>query len=346
MPTKRTRKTTCGKVRYEVDPYNRLVITETGRKTELPRFRKVLDGRFVIDKNNSLSYLIRTPVPGELGIPHQIKLQGRWAITETHNLRLTLNKWGRQTLGDKLTLQGRIIDVDKNSLLFAVTTRTKRNTQSTYVLKIQGRWQADKHNRLAFWIKREKGRYDILTFNGSWNINEHHNVIYQYQKARLVRKQKELHTLAFEGYWDIKDKGRIYYVLDRRSDAGFSFKTGLGIFKENYIKYKVLIDISGEAEPVTRTVTLYGQWKIEKGVGLIFEVVYENRKIQAITFGAEVRLTSKSKVSFKLRNEQDKNIGAELELSRRILKGDGLSFFRFLKTERETGVFIGAGFRW
>lgn len=38
------------KVRYETDPHNRLVISESGRKSELPRFRKVLDGRFMKSK--------------------------------------------------------------------------------------------------------------------------------------------------------------------------------------------------------------------------------------------------------------------------------------------------------
>jgi len=346
MPKKKPKKTSHERVRYEVDPRNRLVISDTGKKTKLPRFRQVLSGRFKTDKNNSLFYLIKAPAPQGARIPHQIKLQGNWFLTDDHNLQLTLNKWGRQTLGDKLTLQGRILDVRKNSLLFSVTTKTKENVQSTYILKLAGTWQADKHNRLTFRIKRGQGRDDFLTFKGAWEINKQHQVIYRYEKAQLIRKQKRIHTLTFKGYWDIKDKARLYYVLDKRSDSVFAFKTDLGIFKDKYIRYKVGIGVLDKGEPRTRVITLYGTWKIKKGIGLTFEIEYENKKIHAIVFGAKAKLTPKDKISFKLRNERNKKIGEELKLSHKILKGDGESFLRFLKSKDETAVIIGEGFRW
>ena len=345
MPKKKT-KTSYEKVRYEVDPHNRLVISDTGKKTKLPRFRQVLTGRFKTDKNNSLTYLIKAPVPRGYGIPHQVRLRGQWALTEDHNLRFTLNKWGRQTLGDKLTLQGTILDVHKNSLLFAVTTRTKEDTQSIYILKLQGVWQADKNNRLMFRIKRGKGQYDNLVFTGAWEINKHHQIIYRYEKGELITKQKRIHTLIFKGYWDIKDKTRISYVINRATDSSFDFKTSVGIFKADYIKYEVGIGVAGKTEPIKRTVTLFGKWKIKKGVGLIFEIEYENKKIHAIIFGAKAKLTAKDRISFRLRNELNKDLKGELELSHKILKGNGESFLRFLKSKRETAVLVGAGFRW
>ena len=51
------------RVRYEIDPHNRLVIRKTAGKTSLPYFRKVVTGRFKIDKNNALTYHVKTPVP-------------------------------------------------------------------------------------------------------------------------------------------------------------------------------------------------------------------------------------------------------------------------------------------
>jgi hypothetical protein len=346
MPKKKTKKTSYERVRYEIDPHNRLVVVETGKKTDVHRFRQVLAGYFKTDKNNSLSYHVKAPTPQGARIPHQVKLQGKWSLTDDHNLQLTLNKWGRQTLGDKLTLQGRILDVRKNSLLFSVTTKTKENIQSTYILKLAGAWQVDKHNRLTFKVQREGGRYDILTFQGAWEINKQHQVIYRYKKSLLIRKQKQVSTLIFKGYWDIKDKARLYYVLDRRSDSFFAFKTSVGIFKDKYIKYKVGIGVLDKGKPRTRVITLYGTWKIKKGIGLTFEIEYENKKIQAIVFSAYAELTHKDKISFKLRNERNKEIGGELKLSHKILKGDGEAFLRFLKSKDETAVIVGAGFRW
>ena len=343
------------KVRYEIDPHNRLVVKETIKKrkkeitrfkrTHLPRFRKVVDGHFKIDKGNTLTYHVKAPVPRDTSIPHQVKLKGKWSLTKSHDLRLTLDKWGRQTFGDQLTLQGNIIDVKKNSLLFAVTTRTKEATKSTRILKLQGSWQADKNNRLGFWVRKEEGRHDILTFNGMWKINKNHQIIYRYEKAELIRRHKKIHTIIFKGHWDIKDKARISYVIDRNTNSIFHFQTSLGIFKDNYIKYEVGIKLSDRPKPTRKTITLFGKWKLKKNIGLIFEVEYGDKKVQAIVFGGEAKLTDKDTVSFRLKNNLNKDITANLKLSRKILKGDGETFVRALKSKRESAVFVGGGWR-
>jgi len=334
------------KVRYELDPHNRLVIKKTGKRAELRRFRQVLNGRFRTDNNSNLTYHIKAPIPQDIKAPHQVKLRGRWSLTKNHDLRLTLDKWRRQTFGDQLTLQGDIIDIDKNALLFAVTTRDKDGVKSIYALKLQGSWQADKSNRLTFRVKKGQDEYDILTFDGIWGINKNHQIIYQYKKEQLVRKLKKIHTLAFKGYWDIKDKTRISYVIDRNSGSVFNFKTSLGIFKDNFIKYELGIGLSRKPEPIKRTIILFGTWKIKKKLGIIFEVEYGEKEIQAIVFGAEAKLTSKDTVLFKLRNDINRGVGAELELSHKILKGDGQAFLRLLKSKRESAILVGAGWGW
>ncbi|MGB2706235.1 MAG: hypothetical protein WBC74_05225 [Candidatus Omnitrophota bacterium] len=351
------------KVRYEIDPHNRLIIEEmvrqahhpsnhpepsrgAGRRARLHRFRKVLDGKFKVDKNNILTYHVKAPLRRDMNIPHQIKFKGKWSLTKNHDLRLTLDKWGRETFGDKLTLKGDMIDVNKNSILFAVTTRTKEGTQATYILRLGGAWQADEYNRITFRVTREKGKYDILTFDGIWEINKDHQIIYRYEKARLIRKLKKIHTLTLKGYWDIKDKARVSYVIDKNTNSSFNFRTGLGLFRENYIKYEVGIVLSHRPKPVRRIVTLFGRWKIRKKMDLIFEVKYEKGKIRAIVFGAEARLTDKDTVLFRLRNDKGKDISANLKLSRRILKGEGQAFVRALKSKRESAVCAGAAFKW
>ncbi|MCG2726268.1 MAG: hypothetical protein L6420_08480 [Elusimicrobia bacterium] len=219
------------KITYEIDPYNRLIINKSGKESELSRFRQVLDGRFKTDENNTVSYYIKAPTPQGTEMPYQVELQGKWSLSEDQNLCLTLNKWGRETLGDKLTLQADIIDTSKNSIAFSLTTRTKENMQSIYILQLKGAWQADKNNRLTFRVQKEKGSHDILTFRGAWEITpatgrnggagKQHQIIYQYEKAQLIRKRKKIHTLIFQGYWNIKDKGRISYVLDAQTDSVF-----------------------------------------------------------------------------------------------------------------------------
>jgi hypothetical protein len=335
------------KIQYEIDPYNRLVVSGSGKSSGLPKFRRVIDGRFSLDKGNNLSYRVKSPLPEDGNIPHQIKLKGEWSLTDDHDLRLTLDGQGRQTFGDRITLQGEILDVNKNSLLFAVTTTTKDNTGSTYLLDLAGTWKADENNRLSFNVKKEDGRYDILSFNGIWEINKNHQIIYQYEKARLIRKKRELRALIFKGYWDIKDAVRVSYLLGKGTDSSFDFRTSAGIFREKYIKYELGIGSTGRTDPVRRTVTLFGRWSLKKDAGLIFEIEYENKKTKRIIFGAEARLTDKDTVSFKLKNDmENKDIGVDLELSRKILKGDGEAFLRLLKSNRESAVYAGAAWRW
>lgn len=330
------------KLKYEFDPHNRLTV----KKSSLRGIRKVLDGQFKISGHNTLTYHVKSPVPYDIKAPHQVKLRGTWSLTEDHQLRLTLDKWRRYTFGDQLTLQGEILDVQKNSLLFAITTRTKDDMPSAYILELSGSWQADEHNRLTFRANKERGASDPLTFEGAWQIDENYQIIYSYQKEQLTRKSKETHTLVFKGRWDIKDKARLSFVLDADSDSRFDFNTTLGIFKDNYIKYELGIGLSRKKQPVKRTITLFGKWKIKKTIGLVFEVEQEEGKIQTIVFGAEAKLTDKDTVSFNLRNRLNKEIGAELELSHDIFDGDGQAFLRLLKSKQESAILAGVGWRW
>jgi len=334
-------------MRYEIDPYNRLVFSKTGKKRGLPKFRQVLDGRFKVNKKNNLSYHIKTPLLDTDKIPHQIKLKGEWSLTDDHNLRLTLDKSGRETFGDQVILRGKILDVNANSLLFAIKTKTKRNERSTYILDLGGSWKADRNNRLSFHIKKEKSRHNILTFNGIWEINKTHQIVYKYEKAELIRKKKQVRTLIFKGYWDIKDKFRVSYVLDKNTNSVFNFETSAGIFKKNYIKYRLGIRLTDRVKPIRQTVTLFGKWKMKRNTGLIFEIRYKDKKAHAIIFGAEARLTGKDTISFKLKNDiENKDIGVVLKLSHKISKGDGEAFLRFLRSKQESVIYAGMAGKW
>ena len=334
------------KARYEVDPYNRLVIGEDGARGDLQKFRKVLDGQFKIDRYNNLSYHIKTPLSEDENIPNQIRLTGDWSLTGNHELRLALDKEGRRTFGDSVTLQGQILDVSKDSLLFSMTTRTKDGEQSTYILNFQGSWRADANNRLSFYLSKEGGRYDILTFGLAWDIGRDHQIIYRYEKSALIEKKSETHALIFKGHWDIRDKVRISYLLDADTDYSFDFGSSVGILEENCIKYEVGISLENSVDPVRRIIALSGEWRIKKDAGLLFEMEYEGGKIYAISFGADITLTDKNMVSFKLKDGiGNKDLGMTLELSQDILGGDGELFLRALASRRELALYAGAAWR-
>lgn len=328
------------KIQYEVDPHNRLINDLTG-------FRKVLDGRFKTDENNNLSYIIKAPLSEDEGMPNEVRLKGEWALTDNHDLRLILDKEYRDTFGDKIMLQGEILDIDANSLLFAITTKTDNDKQSTYVLDLSGSWKADEKNRLSFHVKKEDGSYDILTFNGVWEINKNHQIIYQYEKAHFMIKKKETHELTFKGYWDIKNAFRISYILSKETGSVFDFLASAGVFKEDYIKYELGIGLSGREEPIKKTFMLSGKWNLKRDVGLVFEIAYENGSMGTIVFGADAKLTDRDTFLFRLKNDiENKDIGVDLELSRSILKGDGIAFLRVLKSRQESAIYAGAAWQW
>ena len=333
------------KVRYEIDPYNRLIASDGA--AGLSKFRKVLDGEFKADEYGTLSYHIKSPLDECDNIPNQVRLKGAWSLDENHSLRLTLDKSSRDTFGDEITLQGEILDVNENSLLFAITTKKKDNTLSTYVLDLGGSWRADENNKLSFRIKRAAGIYDILTFNGTWDIGRNNQIVYQYQKARLVTKKRQVHTLVFKGYWDIRDRLRLSYVLSGSTDSAFDFTVKTGIFKEGLIKYEVGISLEGRARPEVRTIILSGRWNLKKDMGLVFETAYGGSSRRSIVFGADARLTDKDTISFRLKKGEDnKDIGASLELSRKILKGGGEAYLRAMISGKESAIYAGAAWRW
>ncbi|MGD2279336.1 MAG: hypothetical protein PVH45_04510, partial [Candidatus Omnitrophota bacterium] len=239
-----------------------------------------------------------------------------------------------------------IIDVDKNSVLFAVTAKTKENTRLTYVLKLGGTWKADKHNRLSFHVKKEKGRHDILTLKGAWEIDKDHRIIYKYEKAALIRKKKKLHTLTFKGHWKITGRSRVSYEFSKRSDSAFDFRTSAGIFKGDHIKYELGIGAAGRAKPEKRTLVLFGKWKPKKNAALAFEVKCKDKKPYSMVFGADARLTGKDEISFRLESGiEKKDLGVGLKLSRKMLDG-GEAFVRLLRSRQESAVYAGAGFKW
>lgn len=304
------------KLRYEIDPHNRLIVSETGRQLPLTRFRRILDGKFTTGPNNSLIYHIKAPMYGlrpDLRAPHQLKLRGKWCLNKNHDLVLTLDKWRRQIPGDELTLQGQIVAAGANSISFSLSRRSEKGLQTKDILKLEGKWQADEHNRLTFRVKKGRGRHDTLTFDGAWEINKHHRIVYCYEKVQLLRKVRLKKTLAFKGFWNITKGNRLSYILGLNGKSAFEFS---------------------------------GRWKIKKNVGLLFEIECARGKVQAIIFGADAKLVKRDKVEFRLKNRLGQDLGLKLKLSRKLLKGDGQAFLKLLRSKKEASIYVGSAWRW
>jgi len=328
------------KIKLEIDPHNRLIYKKETKESKVPYFRYVLDGKFKIDKKNRISFHVKkSPLSS---IPQNIKLKGRWSLDKNHNLILTLNKWGNQIAGNKLVIQTQLLDAKANRLIFSAASKDSEGNYRIYILKLEGRWQADKYNRLSFRAKREKGKTDILTLKGSWEVNKKNEIVYTYEKTRLVRKRKLTRTLTFKGRWDIAGKHRIIYCLNKKINSQFDFEVNLGKAAKKGLKYKVGIG----AVPRKKEITLLGEWKVNKNLGLIFEMPFESGRYRGLVFGADCRLDDKHKLEFKLKNKKDENLDISIKLSRKIMGDSGEAFLEELIEGGKISIVAGLGFRW
>ncbi len=333
------------RIRYEVDPYNRLVAIDGG--LALPKQRQIIDGVFAIGESGCLQYRVKSPSDNSENIPYQVKLQGTWSLTKDHNLKFTIDKSAGGLSGDSLVISGDIMDIRGDAILFSVTTKRGEDLFTTYVLDIAGVWQADENNRLSFKVTRAGDRYDTLLFEAGWGVGKNNEIVYRYETRHLKRKEKISHTLTLNGKWNIGQKSVLIYQIEGGSPAGLNFKASLGICGDDYIKYELGIKLSSRQRPVSRIITLFGTWRIGRGSGLSFDVNYGDGRIYSIVFTAEARLTSVDTISFKLKDDiNKKDIGITVELNHAILEGDGSAFIRFLRSHEESIVMVGAGINW
>lgn len=328
------------KIKYEIDPNNKLVYTRTGKKSNVPKYREVIDGRIEIDKKNTFIYHAKKPQ--DSSIPQHIRLSGNWSLDENHDLVLTLDEKHARNAGDELTVKGVIKDAKANKLAFSAAGMNMSGQPREYILNLEGSWQADKYNRLTFNVKSKKGETGTLTFKGGWIINKDNQVVYIYEKAHLKTKTKETRTVTFKGHWDITQKHRVLYILNKKINSQFDFEVGLGKPLARGLEYKIGIG----AVPSKERITLFGQWKVNEKLGVVFEMPYERGELKRVVFGASCKLGKSGNLEFKLKNERGKDLGIDVKLSKKILKDQGDIFLRGSASKGEKQISIGAGWKW
>lgn len=255
------------KVFYEADPFNRLIAGNPpgeARRSRVKKFRRVISGQFRTDGRNNLFYEVNESQG--VDTPQKIKFSGRYSLDKEHNLAFTLNKWNNQCEGNRLALKTKIIDAKSNEIAFLINSKSGENKNLVYVMKLYGSWQADKRNRLTFGIERDEDDANSLVLSGVWEVNKNNEIIYRYGK--------ESQLVTFRGSWDISEKHKIKYELDKNINSGFNFKSSLGTLvskgKEKSLAFDIGVGISG-AKKLKRKVILSGKWRIAKDKELIME---------------------------------------------------------------------------
>lgn len=333
------------KIRYETDPYNRLVVS--GRQTGLDRHRRVVDGTFHAEKDNALTYHTKTPVEGGAASPYQVRLSGAWSLTKSHDLKFTVSAANNRPASGEIMLSGGILEAKGDSLIFSLTTKTGAGARKTYIMQLTGVWRADRNNRLVFSVKRHNGGTDALTFRASWSIGRNNELVYEYVRSAGARKAGASQRIAFKGSWAITKPAYLSYSIEGASNSSFDFRTAAGICGPRSMTFELGTGLSRHLRPSARTVVLYGSWKFTRSSGLNFEIEYAGGRRYSMKFAAEAKLTDDDRVTLCLKDPAGrKDLGLEVTLAHEILGGDGSAFLRLLKSSEESAVFIGSAFRW
>jgi len=146
-------------------------------------------------------------------------------------------------------------------------------------------------------------------------------------------------VISFKGSWEMAGRNRLRYVLNHATGSGFDFRAELERVLADRIEYSVGIG----ANPRKKTITLLGSWKLDRRLGLTFEVTRGERRVERLAFGAKARLTDKDDIELKLRTMDGQSLGAELVLSRSLL--DTQTYLRLVKEAAGTGIFVGTARR-
>lgn len=327
------------KHKYSVSPRNLLVISIPKQKTFQPK------GTFRINRNNQLEYWLNEPQNWRkvYNLPQKIAFEGNWQLNSNHDLELILSKTHDQSEKNKLTLKGQIISVENNIITFEIVTKDEISS-SFSILKLAGIWQTDEDNRLNFQITK-KGLPDTLTFKAAWQINKNQQIEYSYEKINLATKLKVAQTLTFEGFWRIDSDHRLTYVLSRNLNSQFDFRVFLespNIYpQQNAIKYRLGIGIKQPKSTDYKLLTLSGQWKFNRNLGLIFSMDYGAGKVQEIEFGAEVTF-ERNKLNLSLKNTKGQPLGVTLTYTYKLLNTlEPQVFIRLKSYQKQLGVEAG-----
>ena len=321
------------RLRYEVDPHNRLII----RNAEAPGYRTVEEGRFKLDEDHRLIYQVRRSQSKE--DPQQIRLQGSWRLDKNRNLVYTLSKWGNQVYGNKLTIRGKLTRTDAGSISAEIATR-EGEAERVYYLKFKGDWKVDEKNRLAFEIRSKTGRTDELTFKGSWSIDRKNQITYTYSKYDLLTKTRRLHQLQLAGYWDLTGDHQLSYKLSG-GQRYFDLDVGIGRPGRNTLSYKIGLRRTGRS----KTITLYGKWKVTEKLGLFFEMPYQAGEVKRLVFGVSYKFDDDWNLAFRAGIKRNSGHKIEAKLSRRLLTGKGEFFIKGVLSDEQRAVMAGIGLK-
>jgi len=325
---------------YRIDKNNRLVIRKKGKA--LP-----VNGNFSVDSKNRLVYCLNeiSAWRRKYHLPGKIVFYGTWKLNANYDLELELQQGRVKTEQEPLVIKAEIISAQADKLVFEVKSVDNNGLLKLRVIQLTGVWQADNLNQLSFAVGKTVNP-DTLTLKGAWQLNKNQQITYTYQRTELKTKSKSSSVITFSGFWQIAVKDRLSYILSTGTKSRFDFKvqfeTPTVYPQKGVIKYRIGVGLKERRPDKERVFSLYGTWKINRRIGLIFEIEYAHGEIYAMEFAAEVRLYQNNQVTFALKNKRGEDLGITIVFTHKLLKQlDAELFLRLKYSQKEQGIGLG-----
>ena len=330
---RRRKRSSRARVQYTFDSTNRLLVTSPDGAADGVRIQRVISGAVTTDAGNRLIYRVDTPAAQNgASRRRRFDLDGTWGITPNHQLFLTLHEASRLRR-QTLYLKGAITKVEAHAITLALRRHTSGGDRTIQRLRLSGRWQADRKNRLSFLVERSDGSDDRLTFQSGWKLGRHNTLIYRYRKHAVGSRRGGMRTLRFAGVWDLTQANRLVYRLDASGKSAFDFRASLQTkslnAREGRIVYQVGIGLSS-GKTLSNRVTLFGRWKLNRDLSVSFEIPYADGRREGLRLNGTYSLSEPDAVTIALRDRRNRPMGLSVTFTRRLFK-DGQVFLRLRK---------------
>jgi len=280
---------------------------------------KIWSGNFEV-KNNLLYYLPKQSPD------HNLKVEGKWAITKKGRLRFVVAHAQNQVFGKTITVGVELSRLDSGSLEFKAAKRVTMAGKNLNILVLNGELTALPGKKLAFTLERE-GAIDTLKLDGKWDVYADNQIGFTIK--RICDGKKITDSAVLNGSWQICGNTLVYqaekssrpflsqeFEITRAIftdvESGIDFTLGAGLRRQ--VSRRVSQD----------TISLKGVWKQD---GAKAEFIFNSSKRQSFTFVLSRRLSDDKELVFELDTGEDKKPSFVVTFTKKI-NGDSSFFIR------------------
>jgi len=297
--------------------------------------------------------------------------EGKWELSPEHELTYK----ERQSVPGappeaEASFKASLVAAEPDALVVSVTVKEDKKRTVTGLVKLAGEWQLDEKNRITFSVKKAFDKYDTLTFEGAWEVNKNHEVAYSFEARQVTegrgkvrrRVTKITQELVFKGEWQLTEKNKLTYLIGVDSESAFrfrgTFETASIRAKTGEIRYRAGIEYKtarGARKRVTRTIVLFGEWKLSDDLALTFAIEYADGRRSEMRVGADIIVPKTGggldcvlpdHLSANLVGRTGEPLGLELVLSKEFFEGNVQLFARFVQAPDESRAEAGVKILW